>query len=544
MPTSNALHGLLIFASTFVLEDVAVLGAALLVVNGMVSLPWAVGSSFGGIWLGDVGLYLLALRFGRGMLERPWFKRFFSKKVDLAKSESWFQHHGAVALVLSRCIPGTRLPTYLVAGLLKVPVRRFLPVTALACAVWVVALFEFSYHVGMMAISGFNMFRSEAAKLAASVALAAVLAWAFRKLLKQLTADTLKGRFAKLFKWEFWPPVVFYAPVVFKYALLAIKYRSLTLPSLANPGMDLGGLIGESKYQTLAELAQAHPDAVVETHLIPFESVPHQIRQILQVKEKRNLSYPFVLKPDVGQRGFGFRIIHSDDDLVNYVERFQRHVLLQRYAAGPHEAGVLYFRFPAEDRGQIFSITDKVFPQVIGDGKSTLETLINKDARASLIADVYLQRFSGQRERILNAGETLRLVEAGNHCQGAIFLDGRRLHSEALADRIDEISRSLKGFFIGRYDLRYSSEELLLAGKDFQIIELNGVSSEATSIYDPRNSLFQAYKMLFRQWEVVFAIADQNRKGGLQVPSYRAIWRNWARHWRESAFHSPTDRAS
>jgi hypothetical protein len=43
---SNLAHAPLIFVSTFVLEDIAVLGAALLVVNTMVALPWAAAQQF------------------------------------------------------------------------------------------------------------------------------------------------------------------------------------------------------------------------------------------------------------------------------------------------------------------------------------------------------------------------------------------------------------------------------------------------------------------------------------------------------------------
>ena len=42
------------------------------------------------------------------------------------------------------------------------------------------------------------------------------------------------------------------------------------------------------------------------------------------------------------------------------------------------------------------------------------------------------------------------------------------------------------------YDLRYASAQDLLEGRGFQIVEVNGVSSEATSIYDPKNSLRSA----------------------------------------------------
>ena len=66
---SYAVHALLIFGLTFVLEDVAILGAALLVVNSMLSLPWAAGSSFAGIWFGDLSLYFLAMHFVRPIFE-------------------------------------------------------------------------------------------------------------------------------------------------------------------------------------------------------------------------------------------------------------------------------------------------------------------------------------------------------------------------------------------------------------------------------------------------------------------------------------------
>ena len=90
---SDFIHAVLIFGLTFVLEDLAVLGAALLVVNNMVSLPWAAGSSFAGIWFGDLGLYFLALHYGRPVLQKPWFKRFLGK-VDLTEAKRGFRTMG------------------------------------------------------------------------------------------------------------------------------------------------------------------------------------------------------------------------------------------------------------------------------------------------------------------------------------------------------------------------------------------------------------------------------------------------------------------
>jgi membrane protein DedA with SNARE-associated domain len=536
----NALHALLIFGSALVLEDLAVLGAALLVLNSMVSLTWAAGSSFAGIWLGDLGLYLLASRFGRPVFEKSWFKMLIRKKIDLAKSEAWFRDHGAAAIILSRAVPGTRLPTYLAAGLLKVPAGRFMAITAAACVVWVAALFALSYHIGMMVIPEFAMFRSEAAKLGACIVVAAVLAWPLRKVPKKISSRSLAG-FKRIARWEFWPPAVFYLPVAGKYLLLAIRYRSLSLPTLANPGMQSGGLIGESKFETLADLARTSPDFTAETHLVRFDSVEQQADQIRRVRSEQNLQYPLVLKPDVGQRGHGFRVIHSDEDARTYAACFARDVLVQKYVPGPLEAGIFYYRFPHEPAGRIFAITEKVFPVVTGDGQHTLEELIYRDARASIVARTYLRRFASQRNRVLETGERVKLVEAGNHCQGAIFLDGGRLYSAEMERQIDKISQSVPGFFVGRYDVRYASEDALRAGRDFQIIELNGVSSEATSIYDPANSLWSAYRTLFRQWEIIFAIAAENRNLGLRPTVLKTIWENWTRYQRQSTTYPVSD---
>jgi hypothetical protein len=131
---------------------------------------------------------------------------------------------------------------------------------------------------------------------------------------------------------------------------------------------------------------------------------------------------------------------------------------------------------------------------------------------------------------VLTAGEPLKLVEAGNHAQGCIFRDGMRLNSPALEQCIDEISRRLTGFFIGRYDIRYASEEDLRAGRNFQIVELNGAAAEAASIYDSRNSLLSAYRTLFRQWDLVFAIGTENRARGCVPMKISDCWREW-RHY-------------
>jgi hypothetical protein len=345
-------------------------------------------------------------------------------------------------------------------------------------------------------------------------------------------------------RWEFWPAWLFYLPVAVNYLRLAIKYRGLTLPTAANPGIFSGGFVGESKFATLRDLQATSPEFTAEAHLLarttmgvspsPLNGERAGVRGevarlalLEQIFREHRIFHPFILKPDVGQRGVGVKLIRTSEQALEYLRGTSAPLLVQRYAPGPHEVGVFYFRFPQEKHGHIFAITEKVFPTIVGDGWRTIEEIIWQDERARFVAETYLRRLGERRSEVLPKGETLKLVEAGNHAQGCIFRDGMHLWTEALERRIDDISQRLDGFCIGRYDIRYSSEEDLRAGRNFQIIELNGAASEATSIYDARNSLFAAYRKLFQQWELVFAIGAENRRRGLPPTRPALLWRKW-----------------
>jgi hypothetical protein len=158
-------------------------------------------------------------------------------------------------------------------------------------------------------------------------------------------------------------------------------------------------------------------------------------------------------------------------------------------------------------------------PVLVGDGKCTLEELILADDRAVCMSNFYLRKNSGRIQDVPAAGEKVQLVEIGTHCRGAIFLDGSDTITPALEEVIDQIAKGFDGFFFGRFDIRVPSRQDLMAGRNIKIIELNGVTSEATHIYDPKLSLFEAYRVLFRQWRIAFEIGDLNRARGIPPAS-------------------------
>jgi hypothetical protein len=129
-------------------------------------------------------------------------------------------------------------------------------------------------------------------------------------------------------------------------------------------------------------------------------------------------------------------------------------------------------------------------------------------------ARIFLARHDAQRGRVLAAGERFALALAGNHCQGTMFRDGAHLITPALERAVDASARHFQGFFIGRFDVRFTDAEAFQAGRDFAIVELNGATSESTNLYDPSWSLFAAYRTLFRQWSLLYRIGYANRQRG------------------------------
>ncbi len=353
--------------------------------------------------------------------------------------------------------------------------------------------------------------------------------------------NRLALQLARWRQWEFWPAWLFYPPVGLYCLWLALKYRGPALPTAANPGIVYGGIIGESKMATLKTLMATNPDYTAEAELIDGTTPEARLRALAEICRRRNISLPFVLKPDVGQRGAGVKLIRTREQAEQYLRQTRVPMVLQRYAPGPREAGIFYYRFPGEQRGHIFALTEKVFPVITGDGQSTIAELIQRDPRARLVAATYLRRFAGRQNEVLPDGQVLKLVEAGNHAQGCIFRDGMRLCTPELAARIDDISQKLDGFFIGRYDIRFAEENDLRAGRNFQVIELNGASSEATSIYDSRNSLLLAYRTLFRQWDLVFAIGARNRDLGCRPAGVWSVWKEWRAYTRTAAVYPLAD---
>jgi hypothetical protein len=283
-----------------------------------------------------------------------------------------------------------------------------------------------------------------------------------------------------------------------------------------------GGLVGESKSEILEALRDAG-DIVATWRSIPRGELSQRAVAVRAFMAEEQLDYPLVLKPDVGERGRDVVIVRSDAQLNEVLEKLDAKLIAQAYVPGV-EFGVFYYRYPTAEHGEILAITTKRMVSVTGNERDTLERLILADNRTVCMAPFFLKQFAARLREIPRDGEVVALTELGTHCRGALFLDGTHLLTPALKDAIEHTSRAYRGFYFGRYDVRAESEEAFQAGR-FKVIELNGLTSEATSIYDPKHSVWFGWRMLCRQWRIAVEIAAENRARGATPLGAKLVYR-------------------
>ena len=511
--------------------------------EGRVSFIFAALACLVGIFLGDILLFLAGRLIGRTVLRHAPLK-WFVREADVERSSVWFQRRGMTAIALSRFLPGTRLPTYFAAGLLDTNFVKFAFYFFVAAAVWTPLLVGTSTLLGREAIESALMSNHLLLRLAITASLIFVVVRLLIRVSTFRGRRQLVGRWRRLVRWEFWPPWAFYPPVVLYLGYLGLRHRSLTLFTAANPAIEEGGFVGESKSKILRGLGSTPESRTFIASWALIErswSLQARVARAIEFMGERRLNYPVVLKPDAGERGSGVAVIRSVAEIESYLRlSANADVIIQEHVPGV-EFGVFYFRYPQDERGEIFSVTRKLFPSVTGDGASTLEKLILKDDRAVCMSRAY---FDSQRDHVWDVpakGESVQLIEIGTHCLGSIFLDGLEIKTPEMEDTIDHLAQGFDGFYFGRFDIRTPSLDDFQQGRNFKVVELNGVTSEATSIYDPKNSLFTAYRVLFSQWRIAFEIGAQNRARGVRPASMLRLAKLVVEKWRKGGERSVPD---
>ena len=332
----------------------------------------------------------------------------------------------------------------------------------------------------------------------------------------------------KLFHWEYWPFQIVYIPIYFLWVYYALKARTIFFFNACDPSMKNGGFIMDSKKEIYKLIPQHYyPKTEFVKEKIAFDDV-------LALLDNSKIKLPFIVKPDIGLRGSAVKKVTDLEELKTYHTKANFDYLIQDLIPFANEVGIFYVRFPHEKQGRITGIVAKEFLIVTGDGYSTISALLKANPRYEFQLKALEKEYGNQLKTILMNGEKRNLVPYGNHARGAKFLDYSHLISSELTKVIDEMCLQIPEFYFGRMDLMYNTWNELEEGKNFSIVELNGAASEPTHIYDPKHSIFFAWKELARHITYMFQISVENHKRGFPYLSHKVGMEQYRLHLEQS----------
>ncbi len=319
----------------------------------------------------------------------------------------------------------------------------------------------------------------------------------------------------KIINWEYWPQWLVYAPITPAYLYYTLKAQTPFFNVAANPYMENGGYLMESKFTIHHQLPQ---------QLVPQTILIEQGDDFGAVKKQwlaSGINFPFFCKPDIGGKGRGVEKIENDFQLQYYHTNSPENYLIQAAIPYKNEIGVFYCRLPNEAEGFITGIVGKGVMEIKGDGVSTIKELIEAVPRYYYQRKFLFVKYKQQLHTVLAKNETFLLSDIGNHARGSLFTDLTHYNNAKLESVIDNISKAADTFYFGRYDIKFNTWEELYEGKNFMIIELNGSGSEPTHIYDPNKSIVQAWKIILQHWKIMYSIAAVHHKNGVPYMSLK-----------------------
>lgn len=143
-----------IILGTFILEDAATVLAAMQASDGKLSAALALGALYIGIILGDLGLYGL----GRIAAHIPMVRRWLPpQRTEVVRA--WLDGRVFRVVLVSRFLPGMRLPSYTTCGFVGADLRQFALAVVIGTICWTSLLFGISLRVGQVLIDHFGAWR-------------------------------------------------------------------------------------------------------------------------------------------------------------------------------------------------------------------------------------------------------------------------------------------------------------------------------------------------------------------------------------------------
>lgn len=294
----------------------------------------------------------------------------------------------------------------------------------------------------------------------------------------------------------------------------SVKNGSLVFPSNINPKIPISGMFDDYKSEMYK--------------LIPSNFVPKTVKvepgEDLSLKFLQSgLSYPFIVKPDIGYAGAGIFLIENKEQLEELSKK-PNHVqlLVQEYIQLEREFSIMFHNIEQADGQPFFSLIEKKLPYVTGDGISTLLELIHQSPNKKLRKEIILERFKSKGNLVLDEGKTMLIDYVGAISKGAVVERIPVNSADVLYTRLyDMFMRQEINF--ARVDVKAESLEALRNG-EFVIMEVNGIKAEPLEIYIKELPLSERVGIVSRQWKNLSLLAKRQREKGIMPNSFSECW--------------------
>ena len=318
----------------------------------------------------------------------------------------------------------------------------------------------------------------------------------------------------------YWTSQHFYWQSLYHYLLNGARFRSMTFFSACNPAIDLGGMLYDRKTDIYDLLPQ---------HIVPATTIITSRAASHAFIEKNNLQFPLIVKPNVGLKGYKVSKIGDEEELNAFFEENnvnEREWLLQEYIDYEKEFSVLFYRYPQEQKFGVSSFIEKTYPNVIGDGKSTLRTLIDQYNNPFLLKEKVYKRLSEDLDTIPAGGTKIILDFIGNYSRGAKFHSKMEYVSEEMASMLSSLFQKADGLNFFRIDLKSDSVDTFLEGK-FKVLEINGMKSEPLHIYDENSTFIDNSRIIKEHWNIIEKITREQKELLKELPTFRQGIKSW-----------------
>ena len=328
----------------------------------------------------------------------------------------------------------------------------------------------------------------------------------------------IKEALYKLTHWQTWHHHAKYIPIAPVWVWYIIRSGTPWFFTPSNPTLTFGGFEGEGKKEMYEQLP---PDSYPHTiYIQPDTHIDILEKQITDA----GFTYPFIVKPNVGMMGFMFRKISNAEQLKKYHETISIEYLVQEMVDYGLEVSAFYYRMPNEEKGTISGFLKKESAYIIGDGTSSVETLMRQHEGIRFKMEEMLVKHDAYRNNVLPEGEKYFLSYASNRSQGGKLIGLDHEIDDQLQQLLDGFSRHTGKFYYGRYDIKCSSVEDLKKGKNYSILEFNGAGAGTQHVYANDYSLWQAMGIILTHWKMLFRISRYNHKQGVR---YWGLLKGW-----------------